>query len=399
MAIKLVIKNSINKLTNSKVFNQEKNFTKIEINKILKNLKSNKNSFSALNNNFKLGFKNSDLKKFKKYKQIAILGMGGSILGIKAIFNFFEHKIKKKFYFFDNLNELKIYDFNKKKNLNEILFIIVSKSGNTLETLTNFDVINKNKINKNNIIVITDNKKNNILNKLIKKYNPYCIEHKTYIGGRYSVLSEAGMLPSFLMGLNIKNFKKNIKKNLRKYIIKKLIDSVPQISHLYLSKKINSIILFNYCPELKNFTYWCQQLMAESLGKKGKGLLPVVSNAPKDHHSLLQLYLDGPKDKVFYIFSAKSKINLKLKNNFYSNKKLKFKDVIKAQKLSFIKVLKSKKIPYREIEINSFDEDTLSQLFTYFMLETALVGKIINVNPFDQPAVEEVKILTRKYLS
>ena len=88
MAIKLVIKNSINKLTNSKVFNQEKNFTKIEINKILKNLKSNKNSFSALNNNFKLGFKNSDLKKFKKYKQIAILGMGGSILGIKAIFNF-----------------------------------------------------------------------------------------------------------------------------------------------------------------------------------------------------------------------------------------------------------------------------------------------------------------------
>ena len=399
MAIKFVIKNSIKQLSNLKILSHKKKLAKKEINEILKNLNKDKNSFSFLNNNFELEFNNSELKKFKKYKQIAILGMGGSILGVKAIFNFLEHKIKKKLYFFDNLNEFKISNFNKNKHLRQMLFIIISKSGNTLETLTNFDIINKKKINKNNIIVITDNKKNNILNKIIKKFNPYHVKHKTYIGGRFSVLSEVGMLPSFLMGLNIKNFKKNIMKSLKKFMINNLIKSTPQISQLYLSRKINSIILFNYSPELKNFTFWCQQLMAESLGKKGLGLLPVVSHAPKDHHSLLQLYLDGPKDKIFYIFSAKSKINLKLKNNFYSKKKIKFKDVINAQKLSFIKVLKSKKIPFREITINSFEEDTLGQLFAYFMLETALVGKLINVNAFDQPAVEEVKILTKKYLS
>ena len=102
------------------------------------------------------------------------------------------------------------------------------------------------------------------------------------------------------------------------------------MSQNYLSKKVSSIIFFNYCSQLNNFVYWCQQLMAESLGKNGKGILPVLSEAPKDHHSLLQLYLDGPKDKIFYIISAKDRFNKKVDK------------IVKAHRNALIQVLKKK---------------------------------------------------------
>jgi glucose-6-phosphate isomerase len=129
-----------------------------------------------------------------------------------------------------------------------------------------------------------------------------------------------------------------------------------------------------------------------------------VSNAPKDHHSLLQLYLEGPKDKIFYIFSEKETTSNKLKAKkinkqefFFDNKNI---DQIKtAQKNAFIKALLKNKIPFREFKINSVDEQTLGELFSYFILETSIVGKLSKINPFDQPAVEQVKIFTKKLLS
>ena len=166
---------------------------------------------------------------------------------------------------------------------------------------------------------------------------------------------------------------------------------------------MSSIILLNFCPQLNDFLFWCQQLIAESLGKKGQGLLPVVSSAPKDHHSLLQLYLDGPKDKLFYIFSADKKSNIFSKKNLFgptfsiTNKKDLTK-IINAQKDAIKEALKDKKIPFREFTISSFDEKVLGELFSYFILETYLIGKLMGINPLDQPAVEKVKILTKKNL-
>ena len=188
------------------------------------------------------------------------------------------------------------------------------------------------------------------------------------------------------MGLKINKFRKNLLKYFKRNSKKFLCESSSIISQNYLSKKINSIIFFNYYPQLNNFVYWCQQLIAESLGKKGKGILPVLSSAPKDHHSLLQLYLDGPKDKMFYIISAKSIFNKKIDK------------VIFAQRNAFIKVLKKNKIPFRTIHVNDFSEASIGELFSYFIFETIIIAKLINVNAFNQPAVEEVKILTRKNL-
>ena len=149
--------------------------------------------------------------------------------------------------------------------------------------------------------------------------------------------------------------------------------------------------------------YWSQQLFAESLGKNKKGFIPVISNAPKDHHSLLQLYLDGPKDKVFYIVSSRKRGNLKTKSDFFNDnvqylRKKKYNNIKDSQKNAFLRVLKNKKIPFREINIQKFNEDTIGKLFLQFIMETIFLGKLTNVNPFDQPAVEEVKVLTKKFL-
>ena len=147
-----------------------------------------------------------------------------------------------------------------------------------------------------------------------------------------------------------------------------------------------------------------QQLIAESLGKNKKGFLPLISKAPTDHHSLLQLYLDGPRDKIFYIFSSELNNKRRIKNN-YLNKNLKylnnknFGKIKKSQRNALLQIFKKNKIPFREFKIKDFSENTLGELFSYFMLEIAIVGKLAKINPYDQPAVEEMKLLTKKLLS
>ena len=378
---------------------------KIRLKKIIKyiynNIDNKKDTFHILSKKFILNFNEQNFKKFKKFKLIIIIGMGGSILGSHAIYSFLKQKINKNFIFMDNLDQLKIEQIKKNFDLKNSLFFIISKSGYTIETLINSNLL-KDKINSKNTIIITEDK-NNLLNIFAKKKNILRIKHKDYIGGRYSVLSEVGMIPAYFMGLKVVNFRDNLLTffSLKKNLI--LIESVIKLAHIYNSKKIKSIILLNYAPQLNEFLYWCQQLMAESLGKKGKGILPVISTAPRDHHSLMQLYLDGPKDKLFYIFSLSLNKKIKINNNifgkslnFIKNKDL--SNIILSQKKALIKVLKKKNIPFREFQINKTDEKTLGELFAYFFLETTLVGKFMGVNPFDQPAVEEVKNLTKQYL-
>jgi len=154
-----------------------------------------------LTKKFQYSYQKKIVKSFQNYSEVNIVGMGGSILGTEAIYDFLKHKVKKKFIFFNNI-KFKNITKTKKKNLN----LIISKSGNTLETICNFNLLlHKQKKNKN---VILCEKKNNYLSLLGKKLKAEIFEHKNYIGGRYSVLSETGMLPAELMGLNEKKFKK-----------------------------------------------------------------------------------------------------------------------------------------------------------------------------------------------
>jgi len=372
-----------------------------QITKSFKSINSNKDALNIFSENFELNLNKNELKKFKKFKNIAIIGMGGSSLGTKAIFSFLEDKIKKNLFFLDNLNLTELQNFEKKLDIKVTLFIIISKSGNTLETLVNANFL-KNKISKKNSIIISE-RNNNLLKLFADKCNIYFIEHKNYIGGRYSVLSEVGMVPAYLMNLNIKLFRQNLLKLFTGEKKKILINSVAQLKEIYRLKKINSIIFLNYAPELTDFLFWCQQLIAESLGKNGLGLMPIISIAPRDHHSLLQLYLDGPKDKLFYIFSSNQKDPAKTNSNIFGKgfnyaENKNFNKIKLSQKKALIQALKNKKISFREFEINKSNESTLGELFGYFMLETIFLGKVLGIDPYNQPAVEEVKILTKKNL-
>ena len=401
MSKNIYLKNNIAlKFSNERA--EAKNKIKIEkiISNIFNSLDSKRDAFHSLSKKFKFNFKPSQLIKFNKYKSIILIGMGGSSLGAEALYNFFRNKIEKELFFFNNLDQSQIE--KTKTSLKNSLFIIISKSGNTLETLINTNLL-KDKINKKNTIIITE-KKTNLLNQFAKDKKILHIIHKDYIGGRYSILSEVGMIPAYFMGLKIKNFRKNLLDFFKSKEKISLINNVIKLTSIYRYGKINSIILLNYAPEVNEFLYWYQQLIAESLGKKGRGILPVVSIAPRDHHSLLQLYLDGPKDKLFYIFSLKKNKKMKVRKNVFG-KNFSYaenKDLSKAkeaQKNALIHVLKSKNIPYQEFVINKKNEASLGKLFSYFIMETALIGMLLGFDPFNQPAVEEVKILTKKYLS
>ena len=356
-------------------------------------LKKNDEVVKSLSLNYSYSFNIKKLKKFKNKKFFRIIGIGGSILGAKAIYYFLKNKIKKKFVFVDNLTP-KINHNIKKKYTN----IVISKSGNTIETIINCNILLKKK-EKN--IFITENKIN-YLNELARSLKSEVIHHNNFIGGRYSVLSEVGMLPAELMGLKINKFKQLNFLVKNKIFLNNLISNVSSILYFIKKKKFNSIII-NYDEKLENFLKWYQQLVAESLGKKSKGILPIISNMPKDNHSVMQLYLDGFKNNFYTFFyvkeNASEKINnLKLfsKYKFLKNKNL--DNIIYAQKRATEKVFNKKKIPFRSFEINNRDEEVLGELFSFFILETILLGKVMKLNPFDQPEVELIKKETKKIL-
>lgn len=371
----------------------------ISSNKIVNEIAKHRYSlFKSFFPNSKYNFNLKKVKKFKKFQTVIIIGMGGSILGAKAIYAFLKHKINKKFIFVDNLDQKYLLKIKKENNLNKVLFLIISKSGNTNETIINSSFF-RSFFTKKNVIIISEDRDNTLSN-FAKNKGINFVRHHPNIGGRYSVFSDTGMLPAYLMGLEPKGFKKNIPNLIKNR--KLLSDSVKKLSKISF-KKIKVLVLFNYVPELNHFLFWCQQLLAESLGKNKKGFIPIVSSAPKDHHSLLQLYLDGPKDKVFYVFSSEDKKKLKVNSKIFGERmkflnKKSYENIKLSQKNAFIAALKEKKISFKEIIIKKFDENTLGKLFFLFIFETIVISKIFRVNPFDQPAVEKIKTLTRKIL-
>ena len=365
-----------------------------QIKKKLKKILSEKNQIlNSLSVNYKNKFNIKNLKKLKNFKNFRVIGMGGSSLGTQAIYDFLNHKVKKNFNFIDYLQP-KVKKDEKRKFAN----LVVSKSGETIETIANLSVLIKK--NDTNIFITENN--NNYLNLLAKKLKAEIIHHNNYIGGRYSVLSEVGMLPAELMGLNSNNFKQFNYLVKNKKFLNALLSNVASTLYFIKNKKFNSVIL-NYDQKSESLFNWYQQLIAESLGKKKKGLMPIVSNMPKDNHSVMQLYLDGFQNNFFTFFyvneNRSDKINsnnILTSKNFLKNKKL--SSILYAQHKATKNVFDRKNIPFRSFEIKVRDEQSLGELFCFFILETILLGKSLNINPYDQPAVELIKKETNKIL-
>ena len=372
---------------NFKLINKKKT-----LNNFKKLIKEKSELILSLDKNYIDSFSKKTLKKLKKINYVLLIGIGGSSLGAKAIYNFLRPR-KKKFVFFDNFSNIQFQSDNKKK-----INLIISKSGNTLETISNSNIlIGKKDTN----VFITENKKSYLVD-LAHNLKSEIIHHNNFIGGRYSVLSEVGMLPAELMGFKAKKFRRLNQLVNKKYFLNSLIQNVASMVSLIKKKKTNSVIL-NYDDKSNDFFNWYQQLVAESLGKKGKGILPLVSTMPRDNHSLMQYYLDGVQNHFFTFFFVKEKNSKKIRKSYL----IKSHSLIKNKSLNEISysqfnatqnVFKQKKIPFRSFLIENRNEETLGELFTFFILETILLARLIKINPFDQPAVELIKKQTKKIL-
>ena len=216
-------------------------------------------------------------------------------------------------------------------------------------------------------------------------------------------MSEVGMLPAELMNLKTKKFKNLNYLINNKNFTEKLISNVWFLYDLLYKKNKSNLIILNYDPDTEDLSHWYQQLIAESLGKKGKGFTPIVSTAPKDNHSLLQLYLDGPKNNFFTIFTSRHNKNYKVSNylipqsvKFLADKNI--ESILDAQRKATENIFIKKNIPFRTFYFLKKREEELGEIFTFFVLETILLSRLMKINPFNQPAVEIMKKDVKKII-
>jgi glucose-6-phosphate isomerase len=391
--------NSFNFLKNNSKF-YKNNLRKCS--EIFKNLLRNKENFffNTLSNDYQksIFLKKIFLKK-KLHNDILIIGMGGSVLGSKMLSSFFG--FDKNYYFLDSLNSSTVNNFIK-KDLSKFSIFIISKSGQTLETLTNCNIIlnnfkkRKKEISKNFIII---SERNSVLFNFARKNNILFFEHNINLSGRYSVLSEAGLL---MFDLDYKKIIQGINSVLRKDLKKNLIKNAATLLTLITKSKIDTHVSLIYSHNLINYGYWHQQLVAESIGKNGKDFTPIISECPKDHHSVMQLYLDGKRNKFFtFIKTINNKIDQPIKDYFDQKfKKSSLNNIVDAQFNATLNVFKKNSIPFRIILIDKKKPiQSFVSLLVYSMLETAILCKALDLNPFNQPAVEAIKKETYSLLS
>ncbi len=370
----------------------------------------NLESLNIVNNNKLLNYTIKVSKEFKfSKKKVVVFGTGGSNLGARALYNILlDKKIKIEFY--DNIDPI----FFKKSFIDTDFestgFLIISKSGSTPETLSQFSSLyqladEKNKLKEflSNILIITEFKESPLY-KIAKEKNCLLLEHNASIGGRYSVFSNVGIVPAIMAGLDIPLLYKGVSEvlnNIDKYLdlcLGKYLCSSNNIRY-------RSNVLMTYSDSLYFFGKWYLQLWAESIGKNKKGITPIHSVGTTDQHSQLQLYLDGPMDKFFtFITTNHASKGLVINSDIFKNtnidylKNKKMGDLMEAEQRATLETFNINKFGFREIFLPKIDEENVGKLLAFSIIETISSCIYLDVNPFDQPAVEEGKILTKQFL-
>ncbi len=359
--------------------------------------------FSIVNDKSDLEcIENPDVQKWLQFDHFVIMGTGGASLGGQCIHAISSEEIT----FINNLDANTLEKTFAKLNFRKTGFLCISKSGETLETISQLlliisrlqDTGNETRVS-DHIIVITEDK-NSSLKQIAVKFGCLCLEHPKTIGGRFSVFSIVGMLPAVMCGIDpliIRTGGQNVLKN-----IERIKSNISFISH-NLKQNITQHVSFVYSDRLLPFASWLAQLYSESTGKIGKGITPLTAVGSIDQHSQLQLYLDGNNDKCFTFFLERSKSDISIDRNsfipenfsYLKNKKI--SEIFESQHNATISSLLEKNRSIRKIEI-SLSPEALGELFMSFMIEVTCVCQLLNVEPFDQPAVERCKIITKKIL-
>jgi len=374
-----------------------------------------------------------------KYQTLIVCGMGGSSLGAKAICGtrFFDSKniqrsqkndVKsgdknsvgdkkdKKIHFLDNIHHQELNNFLASLDFKQTAFLFVSKSGKTMETIcqtlliTDFYQEQLAENNASNLYFITeDNSPNaNPLAKIAANYQRPIIEHDKDIGGRYSCFTPVALIPVAFYNICISDYLNGALDMLNDFVNNKtdLIEKGAYFLQQAEKRDLHIQVSMPYLARLYHFNYWYNQLLAESIGKNGKGITPLKALGSTDQHSVLQLFLDGKRDKFFSFLTTNNQNkgdDLKLPKYladdmpYLQNNKL--GDVIYANQEATIATIKDKKHLLRRFNIEILDEYIIGKLMMYFMLETIFYAYMVKINPFDQPAVEKGKIYAKSMLS
>lgn len=341
----------------------------------------------------------------KSYKTIYVLGVGGSSLGAKTLAAIGNNKRIK---FIESIDPKSINAILRDIDLDNSYFIVISKSGETIETLCQILALKKYLIDSGvkdfsqKFLFITQDQQSS-LGKIAQELNCKILPHKNDIGGRYSCFSIVGLLPAMIAGLDIKKVRSGAKEVLDYFLQQDDIKNSCYNQLQFFSDGFTSNVVMPYIDDLKNFTDWYRQLWAESLGKNGFGATPINSMGTVDQHSQLQLYIDGPQDKFFtFIISKNHEQDLLIEDikncpTLFGGKNL--SKILQIEQDTTIDFLRQKNLPIRIIEIDSLNEAVLGGLMMQMFLEVILIAFVKEIDPFDQPAVEKRKLAAKKILS
>jgi glucose-6-phosphate isomerase len=358
---------------------------------------------------------------------VVMLGTGGSSLGGQTLCQLAGYNVPgvgilrdpPRIHFIDNLDPFSFETMLARLPLATTHFVAISKSGGTAETLmqtiaalaslkaAGLDA-------RNAVLGISEPAKagkRNGLRDLLEKHQVPLLEHDPGVGGRYSALTNVGLLPAAILGLDIAAIRKGAGAALLPVLDKYEPARVPAALGAALSiaaaesksKTISALIA--YSDRLERFTHWYVQLWAESLGKDGKGTTPLAALGPVDQHSQVQLFIAGPRDKLFTVVSVGAqgkgpRMDAELAKlggePGFAGKTI--GDLVAAEGRATAETLANNGCPVRSMHIDRLDEASLGELLMHFMLETIVAAHLLGIDAFDQPAVEEGKVLAKKYL-
>lgn len=346
-------------------------------------------------------------EQIKSYKKILVLGVGGSSLGGKA---FTAIGDEDKIDFLESIDPVTVDKKLQKIDLDNCFFIVISKSGNTVETISQtlilIDRIKKLKIENfaEKFLFITQDLDNPISN-IAKTIGSQICMHPSDVGGRFSCFTIVGLLPAILAGVNIDKILQGAKSELDDFMgdVQNNVTQAVEIQNKLFDEGFTGNVVMPYIDDLKRYTDWYRQLWAESLGKNGFGSTPINSMGTIDQHSQLQLYLEGPRDKFFTFFVTKKHRSdtlvqdLKEVKTLFGGKRL--SEIVKVESRTTIQVLEDKNLPIRLFKIDELNEEALGSLMMHMFLEVVLIAQVRNIDPFDQPGVEIRKKLAKELLN
>ncbi|MDD2839726.1 MAG: hypothetical protein PHY80_01170 [Rickettsiales bacterium] len=363
-----------------------------------------------------IAYEKDDLKEMKEFanfiknsfKHTVVMGIGGSSLGAKTLLNLVN---KPNITILESIDSNTVKEVFNSLKLEETAFLTVSKSGKTIECISQTLIVMKmveEKLGKEAIgkhfFFLTENKESPLTN-LAKEFNIKTFEHHKTVGGRFSYLSNTALIPACIAGLNIDEIRQGAVDTIE-YVLNDKNNFIATICGSQVDMFKNGIaanVVMPYIDRLYFLNEWYRQIWAESLGKSGNGTIPVNAIGTVDQHSQLQLYMDGPRNKFYtFIYKEKDKNSLKITKTYNEGfnylKDISLDDIMKVEFDSTIEVLNIRKLPIRIINFKELNERSLSQLLMQYMLETIICGKAMGLNPFGQPAVEERKILAGKMM-